>query len=102
LRDGLLDPLPRSRFPEFDPCLTFYWEHLGMLDVDSYACNWERKREWYRHNGFIDRLIISADVPGGGLSVPEVRARAERRILRREPRQGEPGFGPSHVSAGST
>jgi hypothetical protein len=43
-------------------------------------------------NGFIDRLITSADAPGSGLSVPEVKARAERRILRRELRQGEPGF----------
>ena len=72
--------------------VTFYWEHLGMLDVDSYARSWRRKREWYERNGFIDRLITSADAPGGGLSVPEVKARAERRILRREPRQGEPGF----------
>lgn len=83
------------RLPDFTVIfegVTFYWEHLGMLDVDSYACSWQRKREWYEHNGFIERLITSADDPGGGLSVPEVRARAERRIVRREPRDGEPGF----------
>lgn len=61
-------------------------------DTDSYARNWRRKREWYKHNGYVDRLITSADAPGGGLSVPEVKARAERRILRREPREDEPGF----------
>jgi hypothetical protein len=84
------------RLPDFTVSfegITYYWEHLGMLDTDSYARSWRRKREWYERNGFIDRLITSADAPGGGLSVPEVKARAERRILRREPRRGEPGFG---------
>jgi hypothetical protein len=75
--------------------VTFYWEYLGMLDVDSYARSWRRKRKWYERNGFVDRLITPADAPGGGLSVLEVKARAERRILRRESRQGEPGFGSS-------
>jgi hypothetical protein len=86
------------RLPDFTvSCegITYYWEHLGMLDVDSYARSWRAKREWYERNGFLERLITSADAPGGGLSVPEVRARAQRRILRREPRQGEPGFGSS-------
>lgn len=64
-----------------------------MLDVDSYARSWQRKREWYQRNGFIDLIITSADGPDGGLNVPEVKARAERRKLRREPRVGEPGFG---------
>ena len=83
------------RLPDFTVSfegVTFYWEHLGMLDVDSYARSWRRKRGWYVRNGFIERLITSADAPGGGLSVPEVKARAERRILRRESREGEPGF----------
>jgi hypothetical protein len=71
---------------------TWYWEHLGMLDRGSYARAWERKRGWYERHGFADRLITSADDADGGLSVPEVRERAERRILRGEPRLGEPGF----------
>ena len=84
------------RLPDFTVSfegITFYWEHLGMLDVDSYARSWRRKREWYERNGYVERLITSADAPGGGLSVPEVKARVERRILRRECREGEPGFG---------
>ena len=59
---------------------------------DSMLAAGERKRDWYERNGFVDRLITSADAPGGGLSVPEVKARADRRILRGEPRLGEPGF----------
>jgi type IV secretion system protein VirD4 len=86
------------RLPDFTVSfegVTYFWEHLGMLDVDSYARSWKRKQAWYERNGFIERLITSADAPGGGLSVPEVKARVERRILRREPRVGEPGFGSS-------
>jgi hypothetical protein len=63
-----------------------------MLDRDSYARSWRRKRQWYERNGFIERLITSADDAGGGLSVPEVKARVQRRILRGESRRGEPGF----------
>jgi type IV secretion system protein VirD4 len=83
------------RLPDFTVIydgVTFYWEHLGMLDRPDYARSWRRKREWYERNGFLARLITSADDADGGLSVPEVKARAERRILRREPRLGEPGF----------
>ena len=83
------------RLPDFTVIFgakTYFWEHLGMLDVDSYARSWRRKREWYERNGFVARLITSADDADGGLSVPEVKARAERRILRGEPRLGEPGF----------
>jgi type IV secretory pathway TraG/TraD family ATPase VirD4 len=83
------------RLPDFTIThngVTFYWEHLGMLDKDHYARAWRRKREWYERHGFVDRLITSADEPGVGLSVPEVRARVESRILRGEARSGEPGI----------
>lgn len=84
------------RLPDFTVLFegeTYYWEHLGMLDVTSYARSWARKRAWYERNGFLDRVITSADGPGIGLRVPEIAARAERRILRREPRgEDEPGF----------
>ncbi len=72
---------------------TYYWEHLGMLDVPSYARKWLRKRQWYVENGYIDRLITSAVDPGGGLDAGAIRERARRRILFGEPRGAdEPGF----------
>jgi hypothetical protein len=84
------------RLPDFTVMLegaTYFWEHLGMLDVVSYARSWRRKRNWYERNGYVDRLITSADGPAGALSVPEVKERAERRILRNEVRlPAEPGF----------
>lgn len=84
------------RLPDFTILFegeVYYWEHLGMLDVSSYARGWARKRKWYESNGFLDRLITSADGGGEGLRVPEIEERAERRILRREPRgPDEPGF----------
>ena len=26
---------------------TFYWEHLGRLDLEKYRADWNRKKEWY-------------------------------------------------------
>jgi len=39
----------RVRYPDFTIAdhargVTFYWEHLGMLDDPSYQTRWERKR----------------------------------------------------------
>ena len=28
---------------------TFFWEHLGRLDLTDYAKEWEMKRAWYEH-----------------------------------------------------
>ena len=71
----------------------YYWEHLGMLDVPSYAREWQRKRQWYEENGYIHRLITSAVDDGGGLDAGAIRQRAERRIIRGELRGlDEPGF----------
>lgn len=30
---------------------TIYWEHLGMLEKESYREKWEKKRAWYLRNG---------------------------------------------------
>ena len=35
----------------------YYWEHWGMLGSPSYDKTSERKRKWYRENGWQDQLI---------------------------------------------
>jgi len=42
----------RVRYPDFTIAdhasgITFYWEHLGMLEDPSYRSRWERKRAEY-------------------------------------------------------
>ena len=43
---------------------TWYWEHLGMLNNDSYRKHWEKKENWYKENGFYDRLIVTDEKDG--------------------------------------
>ena len=40
--------------------VTFYWEHLGLLDDPGYQARWQRKREEYREAG-----ILSWETGGG-------------------------------------
>ena len=45
-------PNGSTRYPDFtiaDPArgVTFYWEHLGLLDDPAYRTRWERKRVEY-------------------------------------------------------
>ncbi|MFC7819975.1 AAA family ATPase [Streptomyces sp. NPDC057367] len=68
------------RLPDFtfttDDGDTIVWEHLGMLDRDDYRAGWERKRQWYEANGFIEgqNLFTSSEShgPRGGLSMPDL------------------------------
>ncbi|WP_344938925.1 ATP-dependent RecD-like DNA helicase [Actinomadura miaoliensis] len=32
---------------------TLYWEHLGMLQKESYRESWQRKEDWYRSGGVL-------------------------------------------------
>lgn len=57
--------LPDFTF-EFDG-KTFYWEHLGMLQLESYRKSWERKEHWYKENGYSEQLITSKDGPDGSI-----------------------------------
>jgi ATP-dependent DNA helicase RecQ len=41
---------------------TYYWEHLGMLDLEDYRRNWEIKHAWYDRN-FPGQLIITEESP---------------------------------------
>jgi hypothetical protein len=48
------------RLPDFTVAYEgdiYYWEHLGMLDVPTYARKWQRKRRWYEENGYLGTRI---------------------------------------------
>ena len=72
------------RLPDFTVSYegdTFYWEHLGMLSVPSYRQAWDRKRQWYEDNGFLDRVITSEDGPDGSINAAEIERIAREKIL---------------------
>jgi AAA domain/UvrD-like helicase C-terminal domain len=50
------------------------WEHLGMLDKESYRRSWEWKLEWYTQNGFTlgENLFTTEDDATGGLDQREL------------------------------
>jgi len=60
---------------------TFYWEHLGMLSVPSYREDWERKRQWYEKNGYLDRIITSEDGADGSIDAADIERTAHKKIL---------------------
>ena len=72
------------RLPDFTVSYegdTFYWEHLGMLSVPSYKEAWDRKRQWYEDNGFLDRVITSEDGLDGSIDAAEIERIARKKIL---------------------
>ncbi|MHA1974100.1 MAG: hypothetical protein ACTSW1_13965 [Candidatus Hodarchaeales archaeon] len=42
----------------------WYWEHLGMLNIERYKNHWETKKQWYKENGYLDRVITSTEEEG--------------------------------------
>ena len=76
------------RLPDFTVSFegdVYYWEHLGMLAVPSYQAQWQRKRDWYRANGYLPQLITSEDSSDGGIDVESIKETAQRRIINGEP-----------------
>lgn len=68
LRDG------KKKVPDFTITTpsgkTVYWEHLGMLNDDSYKKAWEEKKAEYEANGISKQngnLFTTEDDEGGGL-----------------------------------
>ncbi len=59
---------------------TYYWEHLGMLDDESYAQKWNKKEQWYKDYGFHQQLIVSKDEKGN-LDSQEIERIINRRIF---------------------
>jgi len=71
------------RLPDFTMSYegdVFYWEHLGMLTVPTYREAWKWKLEWYKANGFANRLIVSADGPDGSIDAGEIERIAREHV----------------------
>ena len=78
---------------------TFYWEHLGLLNVPSYRESWKRKRQWYEQTmefpvvgpggsgekqvepGTSPVVITSRDSEEGGIDQTHLERLAEKFIL---------------------
>ena len=76
----------RTYYPDFTieddaTGVTYYWEHLGMLDDLDYRARWERKREGYVADGIVpmesdpgaERVLIeTSDGPNQGLDAKAI------------------------------
>ncbi len=81
LRIGSVTKLPDFTIEDDESGVTYYWEHLGMLNDPGYRRRWERKLQWYRDNDILPTdegggnrgtLIITKDTPQGGISSQEI------------------------------
>lgn len=45
---------------------TYYWEHLGLLDMEQYYNDWQTRLNLYRKLGLYERLITTDDLDGLG------------------------------------
>ena len=85
----------RVRYPDFTITdhtrgVTFYWEHLGMLDDPGYRARWQRKRaeyvaagirSWGETGGAEGTLIETHDEPGGALDAAKIASLIDQVIL---------------------
>lgn len=76
----------RTRYPDFTieddaSGITYYWEHLGLLDDPAYLTHWKRKRKEYLAAGIkpyerdqdAERILIeTSDDSGGGLDAQHI------------------------------
>jgi hypothetical protein len=91
----LVLPNGRTRYPDFTITdhargVTFYWEHLGLLEDPGYRARWERKRAEYFDAGIrppgdgggADRTLIETrDQPGGGLDAAKIARLIDELLL---------------------
>jgi len=52
-----------------------------MLSVPSYKEAWDRKRQWYEDNGYLDQIITSEDGTDGSIDAAEIERIARKNIL---------------------
>lgn len=88
-------PDGRIRYPDFTITnhargVTFYWEHLGLLDNPGYRARWEKKRAEYIRAGIspcqdgggeVGTLIETRDETGGALDTRSMARLIETYIL---------------------
>jgi len=43
---------------------TYYWEHLGILDIRDYYEDWAKRKQDYIENGYYETLITTDDLEG--------------------------------------
>lgn len=60
---------------------TYYWEHLGLLNDESYRKRWEKKRQWYERHDYSDKLIITRDDREGGIDSKWIEEKARQEIM---------------------
>ncbi|MCO8017940.1 hypothetical protein NI456_03610 [Brevundimonas diminuta] len=63
--DLLIAPDGTMRLPDFTITWqgqTYYWEHLGLLDLWTYADDWKAKQAWY-HKWFPGQLVTTQEGP---------------------------------------
>lgn len=48
------------------------WEHLGMLDREDYKKGWDKKREWYKVNGYVEGVNLFTSTEGPGLDMGHI------------------------------
>lgn len=91
----LILPSGRTRYPDFTITdsargVTFYWEHLGLLDDPGYRTRWERKRTEYLEAGIRPygdgggpngTLIETRDEIGGKLDATAIVSVIDKVIL---------------------
>jgi hypothetical protein len=78
------------RSPDFtihddDTGVTYYWEHLGMLQRPAYRKQWEQKRKWYFRHGVVEEgtagsqvLITTEDALNGSIDSAHIGALVDR------------------------
>lgn len=85
----------RVRYPDFTIAdhtsgITYYWEHMGLLDDSQYRARWERKRAEYLAAGIRPygdgggpegTLIETRDDPRGGLDAGKIARIIDEVVL---------------------
>ena len=62
---------------------TYYWEHLGMINLSAYKRDWERRKKWYERHGLLDKVITSQDGLDGSIDSKEIEKIANERVLQK-------------------